>query len=167
MLQHKNLISLPQSNDKNDESQLTWATNIDLIPDFSRKVSAISGVGDLEATAISTPLSLRAYSMPLACGYNDGMSRLDRYSLQNVDPKFTIILSNLLKRHCNKKAPKIQQIRSTYKVLQVCMATSYTKQITKHPYFQCICPASYPVITELVITHVMVQIGHKTNKKSP
>ena len=46
------------------------------------KVSAISAVGDLEAIAISIPLSLSAYTMPLACGYNDGISRLERHSLQ-------------------------------------------------------------------------------------
>ena len=51
------------------------------------KVSAISAVGDLEAIAISIPLSLSAYTMPLACGYNDGISRLERHSLKKKKKK--------------------------------------------------------------------------------
>lgn len=49
---------------------------------LSINVFAISRVGDLEATAISTPLSFNAYKMPLAWGYKDGISRLERHSLK-------------------------------------------------------------------------------------
>ena len=45
---------------------LTSATNMDLIPSLSRKVLAISGVGDLEAIATSIPFSFIASNMPLA-----------------------------------------------------------------------------------------------------
>lgn len=55
---------------------LTVATSMDLMPNFSRNVVAISEAGDLEATAMSTPLSLRAYNMPKACGYTGGVSSL-------------------------------------------------------------------------------------------
>ena len=55
---------------------------MDLMLNLLIKVSAISAVGDLEAIAISIPLSLSAWTMPLACGYNDGISRLERHSLQ-------------------------------------------------------------------------------------
>lgn len=44
----------------------TWATNIDVIPNLSRNAFAISAVGDLEAIATSTPLSLSARNIPLA-----------------------------------------------------------------------------------------------------
>lgn len=60
---------------------LTWATNIDWRPNLSRNVLAMSGVGDLEAIAISIPLSFSAYNMPFTWGYNDGISRLERHSL--------------------------------------------------------------------------------------
>ena len=60
---------------------------MDLMLNLLIKVSAISAVGDLEAIAISIPLSLSAYTMPLACGYNDGISRLERHSLQKKKTK--------------------------------------------------------------------------------
>ena len=62
--------------------QETWATNIDLMFNLLRKVVAISAVGDLEAMAISMPLCLRACKMPVAWGYKEGISRLDRHSLK-------------------------------------------------------------------------------------
>ena len=49
---------------------------------MSRNVLAISAVGDLEAIAISIPFSFNACTMPLAWGYKDGISRLDRHSLE-------------------------------------------------------------------------------------
>ena len=60
---------------------------MDLMLNLLIKVSAISAVGDLEAIAISIPLSLSAYTMPLACGYNDGISRLERHSLKKKKKK--------------------------------------------------------------------------------
>lgn len=75
--------------------QLTLATNIDFIPNLSRNVFAISAVGDLEATATSMPLSLSAHNIPLAWGYSDGISRLERHSLKN---KQTRVSKGLIKR---------------------------------------------------------------------
>jgi hypothetical protein len=46
--------------------RLTWATKMDWMPNLSRNVLAISGVGVLEAIATLIPLSLSAYNMPLA-----------------------------------------------------------------------------------------------------
>jgi hypothetical protein len=60
----------------------TWATNIDLMLSLSRNVFAISAVGDREAMARLIPFSFNAYNMPLAWGYNDGISRLERHSLK-------------------------------------------------------------------------------------
>lgn len=53
---------------------LTWATNIDWIPNLARNILAISGVGVLEATATSIPLSFSACNMPMASGYRCGVS---------------------------------------------------------------------------------------------
>ena len=53
------------------------------MPNLSRTVFAISGVGDLEAITISIPYNLRAYSMPSAWGYKEGILRLERHSLEN------------------------------------------------------------------------------------
>lgn len=66
-------------------SQLTSATNIDLILNLSRNVFAISGVGDREAIATSIPFSFSAYNMALAWGYKDGISRFERQSLKLPD----------------------------------------------------------------------------------
>jgi hypothetical protein len=46
--------------------RLTWATKMDCMPNLSRNVLAISGVGVREAIATLIPLSLSAYNMPLA-----------------------------------------------------------------------------------------------------
>jgi hypothetical protein len=54
--------------------RLTWVTNMDWMPNLSRNVLAISGVGDLEAIATLIPLSLSAYNMPLALGNRVGVS---------------------------------------------------------------------------------------------
>ena len=72
---------------------------MDLMLNLLIKVSAISAVGDLEAIAISIPLSLSAYTMPLACGYNDGISRLERHSLQKKKKK----TKTQMKKFDNKK----------------------------------------------------------------
>lgn len=78
---------------------MTLATNMELIESLSRKVLAISEVGDLEATATSIPLSLRACNMPFACGYIDGISRLERHSLQSITSvQFPIRIQNLTQR---------------------------------------------------------------------
>jgi len=63
--------------------RLTCATNIGLRLSLSINVFAISEVGDLEAMAMSIPFSLSAYNMPLAWGNKDGISRLERHSLNN------------------------------------------------------------------------------------
>lgn len=71
-------------------SGLTWALNIGLMLNLLRNVSAISAVGDLEATAMSIPFSFSAYSMPFAWGYKDGISRLERHSLEKTRRKMTL-----------------------------------------------------------------------------
>lgn len=60
---------------------ISLATNKDLIFNLSMKVLAISEVGDLEAIAIWIPFSFRPLIIPFACGYKDGISRLERHSL--------------------------------------------------------------------------------------
>lgn len=71
----------------------TSATNMDFMPNLSMNVCAMSLVGDLEAIAMSTPLSFNAFKMPLACGYIDGVSRFARHSLTNkikIKTKFVL-----------------------------------------------------------------------------
>lgn len=70
-----------KSNMMGQSPLLTLATNIEVIFSLSRNVLAISAVGDLEAMATSTPFSLKAFKMPLAWGYKDGISRFDLHSL--------------------------------------------------------------------------------------
>lgn len=73
---------------------VTWVANIDLIFNFSTKVFAISAVGDLEAMAKPIPFSFSAYNIPLAWGYIDGISRLERHSLKK-EHKCKLRLKNI------------------------------------------------------------------------
>lgn len=57
------------------------STNSCVRSSFLRNAVAVSGVGDLDATAMDTPLCFSAARMPLACGYSDGWSLLDLHSL--------------------------------------------------------------------------------------
>ena len=63
--------------------RLAWVTNMDWMPNLSRNVLAISGVGDLEAIATLIPLSLSAYNMPLALGNRFGVSSSLKHSLSS------------------------------------------------------------------------------------
>jgi len=59
---------------------MDWSSNL------SMNTLAMSGVGERDAIAMSTPFSLRAYMMPLACRKRLGESLFDRHSLSNQKP---------------------------------------------------------------------------------
>lgn len=52
----------------------TMGTNMEWIPSLWRNVLAMSGAGDLEATATWIPFPFNAPNIPLACGYRYGIS---------------------------------------------------------------------------------------------